>query len=77
MLFHRVRFGQTRRFDLLSVTSGLPPTADVSGPGWHLTFVPRPDISHTAKTVDHIDRTAFVESLLVSLAELGPSESTM
>ena len=25
--------GQTRRFDLLTDTSGLPPTSDIAGPG--------------------------------------------
>jgi hypothetical protein len=36
---------QSRRFDLLSITSALPRTTDVSGLGRHFAFVPNADIS--------------------------------
>jgi hypothetical protein len=36
--------GQTRRFDLLTATSGLPLASDVPGPGWHVSKVPTADI---------------------------------
>ena len=35
--------GQSRQFDLLSVTSALPRTSDVSGSGRHFAFVPSTD----------------------------------
>jgi len=41
--------GQSRRFDLLSITSGLPPTSDVFGPNRHFAFVPRADILGQSK----------------------------
>jgi hypothetical protein len=39
-LFRMSRLGQKRRFDLLTITSGLPRTSDVSGPGRHFAIVP-------------------------------------
>jgi hypothetical protein len=36
--------GQTRRFDLMSITSDVPPTSDVSRPDWHFAFGPRADL---------------------------------
>jgi hypothetical protein len=35
--------GQSRRFRDARDMSGLPQTADISGPGWHFAFVPGPD----------------------------------
>jgi hypothetical protein len=35
--------GQARRFDLLTVTSGVPPTSDIAGPGRHFRKVPPAD----------------------------------
>ena len=37
--------GQARRFRDVRLTSGLPPTADISGTGWHFAFGPQPDIA--------------------------------
>jgi hypothetical protein len=37
--------GQSRRFALLTIMSGLPPTADISGQGWHFSIVPEADMS--------------------------------
>jgi hypothetical protein len=36
--------GQTRRFRDVRDMSGLPQTADISGPGRHFAFVPKADI---------------------------------
>jgi len=36
-------WGQTRRFDLLSITSDMPSASDVSGPGRHFAKVPSGD----------------------------------
>jgi len=37
--------GQARRFRDVRFTSGLPPTADISGTGWHFAFGPRGDVA--------------------------------
>ena len=42
-------WGQTRRFDLLSITSDMPSTSDVSGPGQHFAKVPVPEVSTTTE----------------------------
>jgi len=42
---------QSRRFDLLSVTSALPRTSDVSGRGRHFAFVPLADIAPTGRGI--------------------------
>jgi hypothetical protein len=39
-----VRKGQTRRFRRVRGASGLPQTADTSGPGQHFAFVPEVDM---------------------------------
>jgi hypothetical protein len=39
-----VCFGQTHRFRDVRDMSGLPQTADISGPGRHFAFVPQSDI---------------------------------
>ena len=36
--------GQSRRFNFLSITSGLPQRADISGRGRYFAFVPQTDI---------------------------------
>ena len=36
--------GQSRRFDLLTFTSGLRPTPDISGPGRHFALGPKADL---------------------------------
>ena len=38
------QMGQSRRFDVLSVTSALPQIADISGPGRYFAFVPIADM---------------------------------
>ena len=43
--------GQTRRFREVCDTSGLPQTADISGPSRHFAFGP---IADTAKPLDHL-----------------------
>ena len=58
--------GQSRRFDLLSITSGLPPTSDVFGPNRHFAFVPIADIG-TRQTIDTENakrETRFMDPLL-------------
>jgi hypothetical protein len=36
--------GHERRFDHLTIRSGLPPTSDISGVGRHFSFVPGSDV---------------------------------
>src|SRR5882757_307493 len=50
--------GQTRRFDLLSVTSDVHSTSDVSGPGRHFAVGPRAVIACMAMG-ERRDRTWF------------------
>src|SRR5882757_6945505 len=45
--------GQSRRFDLLSVTSALPRTSDVSGPGRHFEYGPLADIDRGSELPLH------------------------
>ncbi len=46
--------GQTRHFRDVCCMSGLPPTADISGPGWHFAFVPTCDMA----AIDKVQRIA-------------------
>ena len=62
--------GHSRRFGLLSVTSGLPQTADITRPGWHFAFVPLAAVSRcselsyeTGHGREMIDLLAVEESL--------------
>src|SRR5258708_5918951 len=47
----RPLWGQTRRFRDVRLMSGLPPTADVSGPGRHFAFGPESDARTAAKRI--------------------------
>jgi hypothetical protein len=38
--------GQSRRFGDVRRMSGLPQTADISGPSRHFAFVPKADLAH-------------------------------
>jgi hypothetical protein len=58
--------GQTRRFDLLSVTSDVHSTSDVSGPGRHFAVGPKPDVSRSVDR-DH-QRTAELSEPLGEMA---------
>ena len=49
--------GQTRQFDLLSVTSGLHPTADISGRGQHFAFVPNADMRKRYREPNDVERS--------------------
>jgi predicted ATPase len=73
-----------RRFDLLTITSGLPPTSDVSRPGRHSTFVPNTDIEALAihvsgNRIRHVNRFVVISgcssggksTLLADLARRG------
>jgi hypothetical protein len=58
--------GQTRRFDLLSITSALPPTSDVSRTSQYFAFVPNSDIAslnHLVGGAEHRRRDRQAERL--------------
>jgi hypothetical protein len=55
--------GQSRCFDLLTVTSGVPPTSDIDGPSRHFRKGPSADISRQrdclGMRLPHKARNAF------------------
>jgi 2-iminobutanoate/2-iminopropanoate deaminase len=51
--------GQTRRFRDVRDMSGLHPTADISGPGWHFAFVPTRDLAQVDNAVGSLRRPLF------------------
>jgi hypothetical protein len=55
--------GQTRRFDLLSITSDLPSTSDVSGPGRHFAFGPLSAARTRSKSSKPFRRRTEVKSV--------------
>jgi hypothetical protein len=65
--------GQTRRFRDVRDMSGLPQTADISGPGRHFAFVPRPDISRVARAVGLRDDEDQSRTALVRLLDAVPA----
>ena len=44
--------GQTRRFGLLTLTSGLTPTSDISRLSRHFAFVPLPEVASGRLEID-------------------------
>jgi hypothetical protein len=50
--FAMSELGQSRRFRDVRSMSGLPQTADISGPGRHFAFVPTADMQHASQRVE-------------------------
>jgi hypothetical protein len=55
--------GQTRRFRDVRARSGLPQTADISGPGQHFAFVPLADMTAPLPIRYYRDRRFAVVTL--------------
>ena len=60
--------GQTRRSDLLTITSGLPPTTDVHGPKGQVSKVPKADSARHATYPPSIVRLEPVMKPALTLA---------
>ena len=70
-LSNRSAWGQTRRFDLLSVTSDVHSTSDVSGPGRHFAVGPKAEIAGLIRPPRERGRGSMAVLRLITSSTLG------